>query len=384
MSKLSNKRVLLAKIGSVYGTDAVPTGSANAILVRNFSATKPITANLVDRTFVRPFLGGAEQLPDACYSNIEFEVELAGAGGAGATPKYDCLLRACGFSATASTNSLTSITRTGSTATATRTAHGFAVGDSVVISGATETEYNGTFTVATVPTADTFTYTVTGTPTTPATGTPVIGNQVLYAPVSDSFEWADLYYNKDGRLHKLLGCRGSVSLQLNAKSIPVLMFKMTGLYATPTDTAAPSVDYTGFTTPTVVNQINTPTISFHGYSPVMSQLSVDTGNTVVFRSLPGGSEQVLITGRKVTGSVQIEDTTVAAKDWWTLAKSATTAAMTVTHGTLRGNQVTLAAPHVQLTMPDEQDLDGIAMLNFGLNFVPGQTSGNDEFTLAVR
>ena len=66
--------------------------------------------------------------------------------------------------------SVTSITRSGSTATVTITSHGFSNGDEVIISGATQTEYNGSFVISNVAT-NTFDYTVTGTPATPATGT---------------------------------------------------------------------------------------------------------------------------------------------------------------------------------------------------------------------
>jgi hypothetical protein len=65
---------------------------------------------------------------------------------------------------------VTGITRSGSTATATCSAHGFKAGDSVTISGAFQGAYNGTFTITGV-TTNTFNYTVSGTPTTPATGT---------------------------------------------------------------------------------------------------------------------------------------------------------------------------------------------------------------------
>jgi hypothetical protein len=66
---------------------------------------------------------------------------------------------------------VTSITRASSTATVTATTdHGLVTGNQVVVSGATQTEYNGTFTV-TVTSPTQFTYTVTGTPATPATGT---------------------------------------------------------------------------------------------------------------------------------------------------------------------------------------------------------------------
>jgi len=67
--------------------------------------------------------------------------------------------------------SISSITRSGSTASATTAAsHGLVSGDSVRITGANETQYNGTFSV-TVTGGTTFDYTVSGTPATPATGT---------------------------------------------------------------------------------------------------------------------------------------------------------------------------------------------------------------------
>jgi len=68
--------------------------------------------------------------------------------------------------------SASGITRSGTTATVTTSAdHNLQKGLSVIIAGANEGDYNGTFVVETVPTNTTFTYTVTGTPSTPATGT---------------------------------------------------------------------------------------------------------------------------------------------------------------------------------------------------------------------
>jgi VCBS repeat-containing protein len=65
---------------------------------------------------------------------------------------------------------VTSLTRSGTTATATTAIqHGFTTGHPVRISGATQAEYNGTFTV-TATGGTTFTFEVTGTPASPATG----------------------------------------------------------------------------------------------------------------------------------------------------------------------------------------------------------------------
>lgn len=62
------------------------------------------------------------------------------------------------------------ITRSGSTATVTHTAHGFITGQQVKIAGADQSAYNGIQTI-TVTDANHYTYTVTGSPATPATGT---------------------------------------------------------------------------------------------------------------------------------------------------------------------------------------------------------------------
>jgi hypothetical protein len=62
---------------------------------------------------------------------------------------------------TATTKTLTSITESSGTATATSTAHGFVAGDRIRIAGATPSIYNGTKLVLTAPTADTFTFAVT-------------------------------------------------------------------------------------------------------------------------------------------------------------------------------------------------------------------------------
>jgi hypothetical protein len=99
MSLLTRKRTILAKLETTYGTDPTPTGSANAILVRNLSIT-PLNAENVSRDLVRPYLGASEQLIASAYVGVEFEVEMAGSGTAGTAPAYGPLLQACGMTET--------------------------------------------------------------------------------------------------------------------------------------------------------------------------------------------------------------------------------------------------------------------------------------------
>jgi len=70
------------------------------------------------------------------------------------------------------------ITRSGSTASVAHTAHGLVNGNKVVIRGADQAEYNGVKTITNV-TTNAYDYTVTGSPTTPATGTIIATGVVL-------------------------------------------------------------------------------------------------------------------------------------------------------------------------------------------------------------
>lgn len=96
MPLLTRRRTVLAKIESVYGTDPTPTGSSNAILVRNLNVS-PLNAETVSRDLVRAYLGASEQLIASKSVAIDFEVEMAGSGTAGTAPAYGPLLQACGM-----------------------------------------------------------------------------------------------------------------------------------------------------------------------------------------------------------------------------------------------------------------------------------------------
>lgn len=89
----------------------------------------------------------------------------------------------------ASVISVTSITRSGATATVTTaSAHNLASNVPVTIAGANEAEYNLTATAIQVTGLATFTYTVSGAPSTPATGTITAAFTSASVPVqSDAF-----------------------------------------------------------------------------------------------------------------------------------------------------------------------------------------------------
>ena len=211
--------------------------------------------------------------------------------------------------------------------------------------------------------------------------TVVASTSVTYKPISTNFKWVTIYYYLDGLLHKMIGCAGTVSFALNSRSIPMATVKLTGLYSTTTDTALPSGSvYTAFMAPQAVNKVNTQAYTLGGASAAFDQLSIDVGNSVVYRNMPT-LEEVLITDRRASGQISIQMTSVAAKAWHDISLSGTLQAMTMTHGVGAGKIFTISAPKAQLVNPQYADKDGVVMLNFGMEFMPDV--GNDEISIAL-
>lgn len=386
MSLLTRKRSILAKIESSYGVDPTPTGGANAILVKSLNIN-PMEATLVGRDNIKPYLGNNEEILAAVYNKVDFEVEIAGSGTAGVAPAYGPLLRACGMSELILATAHTDTAQAGSTTSITLATTGSASnnayqGMTITIASGTGSGQSG---IIQSYVGSTKVATMTAAWTTPPDATSVyaIAAQVVYQPVSSGFESNTMYFNQDGVLHKLLGARGTVSFSLPLMGIPMMKFAFTGLYVAVADGTAPTVTLSAFKTPLAVNNQNTGALNVMGYAgAVMSDFSFDLANTVVFRSLVGGSESITITERKPAGSISQEATTVAAKDWWASIKAVTTGAFSVTHGTSAGNKVKFDAPKMQLTKPAYQDKDGISMLQTSANFIP--VLGNDELYLSVQ
>lgn len=99
MDRFFNKLALTAKIEAVYGTDAAPTGAANAMLVTEVQFT-PLEATEESRNLYRPYFGEQGSLLATEHVTISYKVELAGSGAAGTAPAWGPLIRACGMAET--------------------------------------------------------------------------------------------------------------------------------------------------------------------------------------------------------------------------------------------------------------------------------------------
>lgn len=379
MSLLTRKRVVLAKKETSYGVDPTPTGSANAMLVKNLTANV-LQADKVVRDLIRPFLGNSENLMATQLSVINFEVEAAGAGAAGQIPAYDELLLACGMQRTINEVSLTSLVVATFVATAQKVAHGYSVGDKITIAGAADSLLNGAKTIVSVPDADHFTFAAAGSTDGTDAGSPKIQTSVDYTPVSDVFDSITLYYNVDGVLHKVTGARGTVEIDVTVKQLPVFKFVFTGLYNDPADVAQPSVDFSKFQMPQIANTQNTPGFTLFGYSANLESASFNVANQIQYVPLIG-SQSVKLLDRKPAGTMVFEAPKISDKDFWSIAKNATKGALSLVHGSHAGMKVIILANYVNLENPTYQDSNSTQMLS--IPFTVNPNTGNDELTIRI-
>lgn len=206
------------------------------------------------------------------------------------------------------------------------------------------------------------------------------GVSVTYAPVSATFGSVTIFYNIDGVLHKVTGCRGTFTLNGAVGEIPTIDFTMTGIYNAPTDTAAPAVTYSNQAAPVIFKNGNTTGFELFSYSGCLQSIELDIGNEVIYRELVGCNKEVLINNRAVTGSVVLEAPTIASKDFFTTALGTALGNLTFQHGQTAGNIVSFASTSIDIGDVNYEDQDGIHMLSIPVTAVP-TGSGNNEISI---
>ncbi len=213
--------------------------------------------------------------------------------------------------------------------------------------------------------------------------TVTVGTDVTYDLVSDGEPTLTLYGYLDKTKFVLTNAKGTVSFELNAKSIPVMKFEFIGTYSTATEEMAmpTGVDYSKFKQPKTVGKTNTPVFTFHGFAAKVSAFSVTLANALAWRELIGYAGPTS-PDRQPTGNVTMEMPSVAVKDWAEVVRLGTTGVCALTHGTVAGNIVEFAMPAVQckpFSLNDDQSNAMIAM-PFDINPV----DGDDELTIVVK
>lgn len=307
MPRYIRNTVIAAKVEATPGTDANPTGAANALLVSDMSIT-PLDAQNVDRNLVRGFFGANEQLVGVASVRASFTVELAGSGTAATPPAWGVLLLGCAMAEGAlSTPARVEYTPV-STSLKTLTIYYYDDGVLHKLVG--------------------------------AMGTCALSAKVGERP-SMKFDFVGL----DGGISA-----ASATPTLTAWKKPVVMTKQ------------------NVTDITLGASYATGALS-GGTTYSSTGLELMLGNAVQFTPLLG-TESIDITNREVTGSTELELTAADEVTLMATVKANTTQGMGFTIGTTAGNKIVIHAPAVQLINPKKVDLNGKRLIGYDLRAVP--------------
>ncbi|MEW6314635.1 MAG: phage tail tube protein [Pseudomonadota bacterium] len=215
-------------------------------------------------------------------------------------------------------------------------------------------------------------------------------SRVEYTPISASFESATIYYHDDGVLHKLLGCRGDVTIKASVGERPVFSFKFLGLDGGISATANATPTLTGFKTPLIVTDGNTGDITLgctysagalSGGTVYASRgIEIAMGNKVAHTPLLGG-ETIDLTDRDATGKVELDLTAANEVSFMATVKAATTQGLGIVHGTTAGYKMLMHAPAAQLINPKKSDVNGRRLIGYDVRLTP--SSGNDELRIVA-
>lgn len=169
------------------------------------------------------------------------------------------------------------------------------------------------------------------------------GTSVTYAPVSTAFESATIYVYLDGILHKLISCRGDVSLNAEVGKYAILSWRMQAKYVAPVDIAMATPTYASVTPPRCLSA----TLTLGGDTIVATKLALAMNNELFRRddfNEVTGVKTIEIGGRKPNGSLDPETPLLAAKNYWTEFYTREAQALSMVIGASAGNICTITAP----------------------------------------
>lgn len=320
-NRLNRSSAVLVKVETTIGTDAVPTGGANAMLVGNVDV-RPLVANSVNRDRLRSYIGGNAALVGTKYKEISFDVEMVGSGTAGIAPAWGACMRACAFAET--------------------------------LIASTRVDY---------------------TPITDAQETVTIyawKDGVRHVMLASKGEWSLTF--KAGEVPKLkfrfMGLDGSESAVAN----PSLTLTGWRIPQVLTDAFTQDIVSGGTVSPT-----GAPAIS-GGTTIISDGIELQSGHEVSFTPLIG-LETIDITAREVTGSTRLDETAANEITRLGLVRANTLAALSMLHGTVTGDKVLVHMPSVQFSEMQYDEINGKLLQRYALRGVP--VSGNDEIRIVT-
>lgn len=438
---LRTKAVILAKLETSYGVDPTPTKGANAILCElpDFE----VIGKKLERSYVKGYYGPLPPVTVGEGLKISFTTELKGGGRPGADviePEISPLFQACNFDMVGDGVDGTPIiyfTNSNDTTAnfaPNRVSNGTFTTDLTGWSGASWAWHSNTkarhtagattpliqagtagivgqteklgFTIANrtagsvkigiggqesasftaTPTSDIFlTSTTAGTlriiPTTDFDGDIDTVTCEALSGGSVTSKSVAIYYYQHNILHKMLGCKGSFSIDNKTNEYSKIKWEFTGIYDGAVDSLLPVSPTWNATLPPI---FRSAAFRNDQYSAIVEMCKIDVKNEIAKRvsaNAVTGIMEYYIKGRNVTGEFDPEAVALATRNFWSIWENSTPFEVELSIGTEPGNTINIVGAHAYSDVPKYADREGLLTYSIPVTFCP-TSAGNDEITFA--
>jgi hypothetical protein len=187
---------------------------------------------------------------------------------------------------------------------------------------------------------------------------------------------------EDGLYKQIHGAMGNAVFNFVSGKIVRVNFTFMGVWDAPTDVALiaptyPTVQPQRFASAAIVIG------GSGGWSPILSEMSIDLGNQLVMRedaNDASGYCTALITGRRCRGTMNPETRLVAGEDTYGKWLSLTERALALQIGS-GVNRVDFAAPKFQVVNPQEGERNGLQIDQIEFQLNRSASAGDDELTI---
>ncbi|TWB15597.1 hypothetical protein [Nitrospirillum bahiense] len=349
----SRNACFLAKAQPTPLTDALPVPATDAVLGENIAIS--YNPNIIQTNEYTGSLDSADDIVGGMTAQVTIDVWLKGSGTAGTPPEWGKLHKACMHSeviTNAAIGAPTAVTA-GTTTSVTlgapfsNTAQIYR-GMPLQISGTPAnlntfiSDYTGG--VATLTDTQSVALTTSALATIPA--------NVLYLPTSGAQAPLTIYVYIDGLLWIFTDCVGTVKYDFTSGGAVKMSYTFNGLFKSKTAAALPSSSSLVYQTTSKPIWIARAGGAFLLGGNLISgkQMTLDWGASANFPDDPNGQEGYgapLVTARRVTGQLSVNETLIASRDLMSDFRSGTKRVIHARAGTVAGNRWAMTIPSAQ-------------------------------------
>lgn len=204
---------------------------------------------------------------------------------------------------------------------------------------------------------------------------PTTPTEIYYDPIDLNVPSLTMYFHGDTALHKVVGARGSVTLEFGKRQYAYYQFEFQGLIEDIAAGTMPTADQSAFVKPVPFRAANVAFSLFGAVRP-LHNLTITGGQQIEFYET-SEEETLEQQDRSSTWQATIEHPDLSVWNPYTAIQDDTIGAMQIAHGVTAGNIVQVDAGEVQmLNSPSRGDENGIVSLQVGGSIIASSTSAN--------